>query len=129
MSVSRLTRLNALLQRELGALMKFHISPELKNTLVTITGVKVTSNLREASVYYSVFSQDANAEEKVASLLQAKRVQLQSDLAARVVMKYTPVLHFRYDSTPARADRVMAILNELQLSDEEHHHAGPAAEH
>jgi len=112
----------------LGALVELHISPEAKNALVTITGVKVAPNLREASVYYSVFSQDANAEEKIASLLLKKRVQLQSDLAARVIMKYTPVLHFRYDSTPARADRVMSILNELQISDEKQNPAEPAAE-
>lgn len=119
MSISRFTRLNALLQRELGALVEVHISPETKNALVTITGVKVASNLREAIVFFSVLSKDEDASEKVLSLFLQKRVALQRDLASRVVMKYTPVLRFRYDSTPARADRVMSILTELQAQDED----------
>ncbi len=119
MSVSRFTRLNALLQRELGALVEIHVSPEAQNALVTITGVKVASNLREAAVFFSVFSQEENAIERITSLLLKKRVLMQRDLAARVVLKYTPVLNFRYDSTPARADRIMTILNELQIPDEE----------
>ncbi len=119
MSISRFTRLNALLQRELGALVEVHISPETTNALVTITGVKVASNLREAIVFFSVLSKDEDAPEKVLSLFLQKRVALQRDLASRVVMKYTPVLRFRYDSTPARADRVMSILTELQAQNED----------
>ena len=38
---------------------------------------------------------------------------IQSELAHKVIIKYTPVLHFKLDKTAAKADRVMAIINEL----------------
>lgn len=120
MSVDRMTRLNALLARELGQLVEVYVVPELPNVLITITGVKVTPNLREAVVFFSVYGDDLETlSDKVLSLLKKKRVQLQSALANQVVMKYTPVLRFKYDNTPARADRVMEILSELDIPDSE----------
>lgn len=118
MSVDRMTRLNALLTRELGQLVEVYVAPMLPNAIITITDVKVAPNLRDALVFFSVY--DGNSQdlsEKTLELLLKKRVQLQSALASKVIMKYTPVLRFKYDDTPARADRVMEILAELEITD------------
>ncbi len=118
MSVDRMTRLNALLQRELGQLVEVYVAPELPHVLITITGVRVASNLREAIVFFSVYGGvQENSSEKVLAVLLKRRAQLQGALANKVVMKYTPVLRFKFDATPARADRVMEILSELELPD------------
>ena len=118
MSVDRITRLNALLTRELGQLMEVYVSPALPNAIITITDVKVAPNLRDALVFFSVYGGDAqDLPEKTLELLLTKRVQLQKALASKVVLKYTPVLRFKYDDTPARADRVMEILAELEIPD------------
>lgn len=112
----RSAKLNALLQRELAMLAEIHIKPEMGSALVTITGVEVAPNLREAIVYYSVYGQEAD-KRRAAALLQKKRVPLQNGLAAQVVIKYTPVLRFRLDETAERADRVEHILNTLGLDE------------
>ena len=123
MSVDRITRLNALLQRELGQLVVTYVAPEMPGVLITITGVQVASNLRTATVFFSVYGTDAEDQsEKALALLLKKRAQLQSALATKVLMKYTPVLRFKYDATPARADRVMEILSELQLPEQDAEH-------
>jgi len=120
MSVDRITRLNALLTRELGQLMEVYVSPALPNAIITITDVKVAPNLRDALVFFSVYGGDAqNLPEKTLELLLTKRVQLQKALASKVVLKYTPVLRFKYDDTPARADRVMEILAELEIPNDD----------
>ena len=122
MSVSRTTRLNALLQRELGDLLKVYVTPEMPELIITITDVKVSPNLRDALVFFSVYGGSGNDEEnqlKALHLLQKQRVAMQKALAAQVVLKYTPVLRFKYDPTPAKADRVMEILAELELPEED----------
>ena len=120
MSVDRITRLNALLTRELGQLMEVYVSPALPNAIITITDVKVAPNLRDALVFFSVYGGDAQGlPEKTLELLLTKRVQLQKALASKVVLKYTPVLRFKYDDTPARADRVMEILAELEIPNDD----------
>ncbi|MDD3953611.1 MAG: ribosome-binding factor A [Lentisphaeria bacterium] len=125
MSVDRMTRLNALLQRELGQLVEVYVSPALPHVLITITGVRVASNLREAIVFFSAYSSGTEDQsEKVLAVLLKKRAQLQSALANKVVLKYTPVLRFKFDATPARADRVMEILTELQMPEQDSENTG-----
>lgn len=116
MSADRLLRVNELLKRELGAIFTVLISPA-SPTLVTVTDVKTAPNLRDATVHVSVYGTDAQGETALA-LLNAKRVQIQGEIARKVILKYTPRLHFRLDHTAAKADRVLSILNNLQVDNE-----------
>ena len=118
MASDRITRLNAQLQRELGRLCEDHIRPVLPGVLVTITGVELASNLRNANVFVSVYG-PSGSEHRALELMRAQRHILQSELSRQVIMKYTPVLNFKLDGTAARADRVMNILKELDLPDDE----------
>ena len=111
----RSTRLNALLQQELGSLMESLVIPGL-GCLLTVTGVRISDNLRDATVYVSIYGPE-EAQRRAMEKLEKNRVMLQNALASKVVMKYTPVLHFRQDTTAAQADRVMTILRELNMDD------------
>ncbi|MDD4097490.1 MAG: 30S ribosome-binding factor RbfA [Lentisphaeria bacterium] len=113
MSADRLLRVNELLKRELGIVFTVLISPA-SPTLVTVTGVKTAPNLRDATVYVSVYGSEEQGQAALA-LLNAKRAHIQSEVARKVVLKYTPRLHFRLDRTAANADRVLSILNNLEL--------------
>lgn len=115
MAVPRSTRLNALLQRELGSLLESLVIPGL-NALVTVTGVKIADNLRDATVYVSIYGSPAE-QRHVMEQLEKKRVLLQNALSSKVIMKYTPILHFRQDNTAEQADRVMNILKELNVDE------------
>ena len=111
MSADRITRVNELLHRELGNVFEMLVCPAA-HTLVTVTGVETATNLRDATVYVSVYGDDA-AGQRVLQLINKRRVMIQSMLASKVILKYTPVLHFKLDKTAANADRVMAIISEL----------------
>ena len=112
MGVNRLTRVNQLLQRELGQAFEKYICPELPGTLVTVTGVEITEELRDATVYVSIFGSPAKQEQAMA-LIQKKRALLQSEIAHHVILRFTPRLQFKQDHTAEKAARVMAIINEL----------------
>jgi ribosome-binding factor A len=117
MAVDRITRLNAQMQKELGALVESLVRPEVPGALVTITGVEIASTLRTANVYVSVYGGGAGAHNRVLEVLQKKRHIIQSDMAKKIILKYTPVLNFKLDNTAERADRVMNILKDLNLPD------------
>ena len=120
MSVDRITRLNALLQRELGQLVVTYVAPEMPGVLITITGVRVASNLRSATVFFSVYGTDAEDQsEKVLALLQKKRALLQSPLPQRL-MKYTQFC--ASSMMPPSTCRPHGILAELQLSEQDSEH-------
>jgi len=56
-------------------------------------------------------------EEQHASMarLHARRKDLQGQLSKRVILKFTPQLHFKLDDSGIRGDRILNILNELGL--------------
>ncbi len=93
------------------------IRPDIPDALVTFVGVELASNLRTANVFVSVYG-SAAAKRRALELLQRRRVQLQDGIARKMVMKYTPVLHFKLDETAEKAQRVMSILQELDLPQE-----------
>jgi ribosome-binding factor A len=87
------------------------------SALVTITKVDVAPDLRTATVYVSVLG-DQEQEQRVLSLLKRTRHHWQQGLAKNVILKYTPVLRFKLDHSAANADRVLSILEELDIPDE-----------
>ena len=106
----RQERVNELLKRELSALITREIS--FTDSLVTINHVDVTPDLKNAHVFVSVLGSKAKAT--VMEKLEAHRVELQSNLARHVVLKYTPHLVFHLDDSIERGTRVIEILRELE---------------
>ena len=100
---------------------------------VTVTGVEVTPDLRQATVYYSALrpttgpgrrKKEATPEELVEEAedtavgLRAAAAHLQSEIARQVRMKYTPHLVFREDPAIRTGERVDEILRRLHSEDE-----------
>jgi len=111
----RLQRVNELIKRELGEL----IIRECRFTaqLVTVREVDVSPDLKQAHVYISVIGSEAERNQAMATL-HASRVSFQNVLAKRVVLKFTPHLHFKIDEAAERGDRVLNILSELESTGE-----------
>ncbi len=93
---------------------------DAKLGFITVTGVEVTSDLRQATVYYSALTlgRGEEAETDTADALLAVKAQLQSAIARQVRMKYTPQLVFREDPAMRTGERVDEILRQLHSEDE-----------
>ncbi|HET8761548.1 MAG TPA: 30S ribosome-binding factor RbfA [Nitrospiria bacterium] len=79
---------------------------------VTVTGVKVSPDLRHATVFVSLLDEGAPAAETLAALDRAAGF-VRTELGRRMRMKYTPELVFKQDTTPSRAAHLEAVLDEL----------------
>ena len=104
------------MKREVGSIIERFMSSDF-NCLVTVTGVNTSPDLRHASVYISVYGEQADAK-VVIQLLQSKRIDIQSILSKNVRLKYTPVLHFKLDDQLEKADRIYKILDNLKTEDD-----------
>ena len=109
---NRLDRVNELIKRELSDLVRREIT--FKAKLVTIQEVDVTPDLKHAHVFVGVIG---TPEEQKHALneLHEHRNRLQSEVSKRVVIKWTPQLHFKLDTTGERGDRILNILDQLGL--------------
>ena len=90
--------------------------PKLKDPrigFVTVTGVKVTADLRRAWVYYTAFGDDKERASTRAGLRSAVP-RLRGVIGKQVRMKFLPELAFEEDATleeAATIDRLIARLN------------------
>jgi ribosome-binding factor A len=85
---------------------------------VTVTGVKTSPDLRQATVYVSVLG----SERKRAATLQgleSSRGLLQARVNRELRLKRTPQLAFEYDPTVERGVRLSKLIDELSPDDEE----------
>lgn len=110
----RLTRVNELIKRELSDLItRFSVAPS-PSVLISVTEVRTSVDLRNATVSVSVFNGDKIVNRQVLETLNSKRRDFQSAMAKTLGFKHTPVLNFRIDSRVAAGDRVFAMLEEME---------------
>jgi len=107
----RLERVNEVLKRELSDLFSRELNFS-SQVLVTIHAVEITSDLRQCKVFVSVIGND-DQKTRVISELTDRRIDLQRELAKRVVLKYTPHLNFALDDSIERGNRVLEIIQDL----------------
>jgi ribosome-binding factor A len=129
----RTARVNEVVREAIGDELERLSDPRLG--LVTVTGVDVSPDLRQATVYYSALGRaDQRGTRVVPQLepeqrastqaaLEAAAPHLRASLGRQVRLKYTPELHFREDPSVATADRIESIIRELHRDD-----ASPAGE-
>ena len=106
----RLLRVRELLKREIGSILARGYD---FNALVTINDVDVTPDLRKGHVFIGIIGADGRGNAIVARL-NRDRGSIQRQLAKRVVLKFTPKLHFKMDGSVERGVRMLSILEELE---------------
>jgi ribosome-binding factor A len=107
-------RVNEVVKRELSGILAREISFE--GALVSINHVDVASDLKNAHVFVSVLGSESG--ESVMKKLEEHRPALQTELAKRVTMKFTPHLLFHLDESVARGSRVVEILQQIDADSE-----------
>jgi ribosome-binding factor A len=83
---------------------------------VTLTGVDLSPDLKQARVFVSRLGSEADRNAAVDALNQAV-AYLRHELATRARLRYTPALRFVSDATIERGSRVEAIIQELHAHD------------
>ena len=91
---------------------------------VTVTGVRVTGDLREATVFYTVLGDSVERESTAAALASATGV-IRSEVGKQTGIKFTPSVTFVADAVPENAAHIEDLLREARERDA--HVAGLAA--
>lgn len=113
--VDRMLRVNELIRRELGMLIQRDgVAPS--GTLLSVTGVRTSTDLRNATVMLSLFGGGPGTRSEVAGVLEERRRDWQARMARALGFKHTPVLCFRFDASIGDGDRVIELLNSMEES-------------
>lgn len=82
-------------------------------SMVSVTDVEMTRDLRHAKVFYSVLG-DENARTEIQEFLEDNTRPLRGKLAQRMALKFVPELTFAYDSSLVEGMKIQSILTDLE---------------
>jgi ribosome-binding factor A len=83
---------------------------------VTVTDARVTGDLHDATVYYTVYGDEADRAETAAALDSVKGL-LRSEVGRQTGVRFTPTLTFIADVVPENAARIDDLLRQARESD------------
>ncbi|MCB0105716.1 MAG: 30S ribosome-binding factor RbfA [Caldilineaceae bacterium] len=111
MSTIRQQRVTELLYEELSIMVANELD-DPKLSLVTVLGVQVSQDLRNAKVYVNHQEEEVTRKEVIKGLERATPY-LRSQLAERCNLRVVPQLLFYYDDTPEKAARIDELLRQI----------------
>ncbi|WP_067606491.1 30S ribosome-binding factor RbfA [Nocardiopsis listeri] len=85
---------------------------------VTVTDARITADLRDATVYYTVFGSPDEKAASAAALESAKGV-IRSEVGKQTGIRHTPSLAFVLDDVQENAQHIEELLVKARQSDEE----------
>ncbi|GAB4007212.1 30S ribosome-binding factor RbfA [Glycomyces albus] len=88
--------------------------------MVTITDARMTPDLREATIFYTVLGDEDQVKSSSAALERA-RGHLRTVVGRALGMRHTPSLAFVADTVPEHAGRIEELLAEAAKADAEVH--------
>ncbi len=94
--------------------------------MVTITDAKLTPDLREATLYYTVFG-DAVVRQESAMALESAKGVLRSQVGRQTGVRYTPSLTFIADIVPETTGRLDELLEQAAAEDARVHELAATA--
>jgi ribosome-binding factor A len=84
---------------------------------VTVTGVRVSPDLRHARVAFTAMG-DNSARASSRAALRSATPYLRSALGRQVRLKFLPELEFEEDRTGERAERIDRLIDQMHRADE-----------
>jgi ribosome-binding factor A len=95
--------------------------------MVTVTDARLTPDLREATVFYTVWGDDAVHADTAVALESAKGV-IRSAVGRGTGLKHTPTIAFIPDAVPESARHIEDLLAQARAADEQVHHLAEGAQ-
>ena len=106
---ARTDRISAQLRRELGTLVRAAVD-EHRLPSVSVSDVEVTRDLAHAKVFVTALQAERSAEALAG--LKTLAGEIRYRLARAVKLRHVPELHFHYDDSVDRGERIDALLRD-----------------
>lgn len=108
---NRIGRINEEYRKELSQIISYELKNPNITGLISVTKVKVTTDLKYAKVYISILN-SKNQEETMQSLKKSAGF-IRTELAKKVNLRNTPELIFEIDDSIEYGAKIDKILSEI----------------
>ena len=116
MASNRIGRINEEIQKELSSAIRNLKDPRVQDTMISITRVETTPDLRWAKVYVS-FLDESRAKDAIKGLKSAGGY-LRRELGSALKLRYTPELNWELDDSITYGAKMLKLINSLDTGAE-----------
>ena len=113
MASNRINRINEEIQKELSALIRNLKDPRIQDTMISITRVETTPDLRYTKVYVS-FLQEEKAADAMKGLKSAAGY-LRRQLGNNLKLRYSPEIVWALDDSITYGAKMLKLINSLEV--------------
>ena len=117
MASNRINRINEEIQKELSSLLRTVKDPRVQDTMISITRVETTPDLRYTKVYVS-FLQEERVKDAMAGLKSAGGF-LRRQLGQSLQLRYAPEIVWALDDSITYGARMLKLINSLEVRHDE----------
>ena len=117
MASNRISRINEEIQKELASLLRNLKDPRVTATMISITHVETTPDLRWCKVYVSFLEED-KAKDALKGLKSAGGY-LRRELGSALNLRYTPELNWALDDSITYGAKMLKLINSLEVKNDE----------
>ncbi len=115
----RVERVAEQMKKEIARILRDELKdPRLEAGLVSVTGVELSSDLRYARVYVSVYGDEAQKREVMGGLARATGF-VRREIARRLPLRYTPEITFKFDASIAHGDHINRLLARVKAEEQD----------
>ena len=117
MASNRINRINEEIQKELSNLLRTVKDPRVAETMISITRVETTPDLRYTKVYVSIL-QTEKAGDALKGLKSAGGY-LRRQLGTNLQLRYAPEIVWALDDSITYGARMLKLINSLEVKHDE----------
>jgi ribosome-binding factor A len=106
----RIERVNMLVRQEISQIMAVEMNDPRLSTLISITEVRTSSDLRRAKVYFSVLG-DENTKQNVLAAMESAGGFIHRTMKRNLKLKFAPVLSFELDESIEQGTEILDLIS------------------
>ncbi|MBE6933820.1 MAG: 30S ribosome-binding factor RbfA [Ruminococcaceae bacterium] len=116
MASNRINRINEEIQKALADLLREVKDPRVSGTMISITRVETTPDLRFAKVYVSFLEE--NKVKDALKGLESAGGYLRRELGSALQLRHTPQLNWALDDSITYGAKMLKLINSLDKGEE-----------
>ena len=110
---SRRDRVEKALLREVSDIVKNEVKdPRLDDTVISVTQVRLSNDLKYAKVFVSIFAEDEVQNELMTILLESTS-RIRKEVGKRVRLRNTPEIELLLDQSLEHGMRINSLLDQI----------------
>ena len=111
----RVRKIQEFIKQEVSRII-LHELKDPRLGFVTVTDARITGDLREATVYVSLFGSDEEKKNTLAALSKAQG-DIRSEVGKRLGIRYSPQIEFKEDESLEYGMKIESILHDIEKKD------------